>query len=68
VSRASGVDHVAEAKRHLSAAIEHMDQAPDLDEISRYIVSTTRGDLARLVRRLTGLQARQAAPDGQAAG
>jgi hypothetical protein len=61
VSRA---DHIAEARRHLSEAFTHLDAAPDLDELSRFVIATSRGDVQRLIRRLTGLLARRMAPDG----
>jgi hypothetical protein len=56
-------DHIAEARRHLSEAFTHLDAAEGLDELTKYAIATVRGDVGRLVRRLTGLLARQRAPD-----
>lgn len=61
-----GADRLTRARKHLSKAFEELDKAEGLDELSRYVVATTRGDVQRLIRRITGAMARQGEDAGAA--
>lgn len=60
----AGSERLSRAREHLSAAFQELEKAQGLDELSRYVVATTRGDVQRLIRRLTGAVARQTEPEG----
>jgi hypothetical protein len=58
------VVRIAAARARLESALDELAAVEnDLDELTRYALALCRGDTERLVRRLRGLEARQAPPE-----
>jgi hypothetical protein len=57
-------ERIARARDRLSSAFDELDAMDsELDELTTYAVALARGDVQRLIRRLSGLLARQAPPE-----